>query len=242
MIASTHWPDLLFAGLTVFAGALVQGCTGAGLGMVAAPILLLINPLFVPGPLLALGVLLCVMICVREWQSIDRRGLSIALVGRIAGSIFAGCTFSLLSIAGYDLLFGILVLGAVLLSNTGWRARPTVSNLLTAGTVSGFMGTLTTIGSLPIVLVYQHDAPATIRSTIAAYLALGASFSLAVLATVGKFGSAQILTSLLFLPPMAAGFWISNHVIPHMNPTRTRRAVLGVAGASAIVLISKALL
>lgn len=242
MITSIHWSALFLAGLTVFAGAVVQGSTGAGLGMVAAPILLMIDPLFVPGPLLALGVLLCVMICAREWRSIDRKGLSIALIGRIAGSVLAGLTFSLLSMAGYDLLFGTLVLGAVLLSNIGWRARPTAGNLLTAGTASGFMGTLTTVGSLPIVLVYQHDAPATIRSTIAAFLALGASVSLAVLAIVGKFGSAQILTSLLFLPPMAAGFWISNHIIPHMNHTRARRAVLAVAGASAIVLIGKALL
>ena len=243
MIGSlTLSPALLLAGLAVLTGALMQGSTGIGLGMVAAPVLLMIDPLFVPGPLLVLGVVLCVLISVREWRSIDRKGLSIALLGRMAGSILAGATLSLIPLAGYDLLFGLLVLGAVLLSNTGWRVRPTARNVLTAGAASGFMGTLTSIGAPPMALVYQHGAPATIRATMGAYFALGASFSLAVLATVGKFGDAQILASLLFIPPLLAGFWVSNRIIPYMNPSRSRRAVLGVAGASAVVLIVKALL
>jgi uncharacterized protein len=241
MIELSHWPRLLLAGLAVFAGALVQASAGIGLGAVAAPILLMTYPLFVPGPLLAVGTLLSALISAREWRSIDRKGLSMALLGRIAGSILAGATLSLIPLASYDLLFGMLVLCAVLLSNTGWRVRPTTRNLLTAGAASGFMGTLTAIGAPPMALVYQHGTPSTIRSTLAAYFLLGASFSIVVLATVGKFGAEQIVASLLLIPPLAAGFWASNHILPHMNSTRVRRAVLWVAGASAVVLILKAL-
>lgn len=241
MIDYAHWLSLLLAALAVFAGALAQGSAGIGLGAIAAPLLLMIDPVFVPGPLLAVGTLLSALVIAREWRSIDRKGLSIALVGRIAGSILAGVTFSLIPLAGYELLFGILLLGALLLSNTGWRIRPTVRNLLTAGTASGFMGTLTAIGAPPMALVYQHGEAATIRSTLAAYFLLGASFSVAVLAAVGKFGTEQLLASLLLIPPLAAGFWVSNHVIPHMNSARARRAVLWMAGASAMVLIFKAL-
>lgn len=236
-----HWPGLLLAGLAVFVGALVQGSAGIGLGAIAAPVLLLISPLLVPGPLLALGALLSALISAREWRSIDRKGLSIALLGRMAGAIVAGATLSMIPLAGYDLLFGVLVLSAVVLSTTGWRVSPTARNLLTAGAASGFMGTLTAIGAPPMALVYQHGAPATLRSTLAAYFVLGASFSIVVLAAVGKFGAAQIEASLLFLPSLAAGFWASNHIIPHMSSDRARRAVLWVVGASALVLIFKAL-
>lgn len=242
MIDFSHAPALLLAGLAVLAGAMVQGSTGIGLGVVAAPVLLVIDPALVPGPLLALGMLLCIMICVREWRSMDLRGLSIALLGRMIGSVLAGATLSLIPLTVYDLLFGLLVLGSVLLSNTGWRVNPTPRNLLTAGAASGFMGTITSIGSPPIALVYQHVAPKTIRSTLAGFFALGAAFSLAVLASVGKFGTTQIVASLLFIPPVVAGFWVSNHAIRHMNPPRARRAVLLVAGASALILIIKGLL
>ena len=241
MIGLPHWPSLLLAASAVFAGALVQGSAGIGLGAVAAPILLLIDPLFVPGPLLAAGTLLSALIGAREWRSIDRKGLSVALLGRIAGSIVAGATLSLIPLAGYNLLFGLLVLGAVLVSTAGWRVRPTARNLLTAGAASGYMGTLTAIGAPPIALVYQHGAPATIRATLAAYFLLGAAFSIAVLAAVGKFGAPQILVSLLLMPPLAAGFFVSNHIIRHMNPNRARRAVLWLAAASAVILILKSI-
>lgn len=236
-----HWPALLLAGAVVFVGALVQGSAGIGLGAIAAPILLLINPQLVPGPLLALGALLSVFMSAREWRSIDRKGLSIALLGRAAGTVLAGAILPLIPLAGYDLLFGVLVLGAVLLSTTGWRVNPTGRNLLTAGAASGFMGTLTAIGAPPMALLYQHGEPATIRATLAAYFVLGASFSVVVLAAVGKFGAAQIEASLLFLPPLATGFWASSRIIPHMDANRARRAVLGMAGASALILIVKAL-
>ena len=96
MIDFTHWPALLLGGLAVLAGALMQGSTGLGLGMIAAPILLIINPLFVPGPLLVLALLLSSLVTARDWRSIDRKGLSIALAGRIPGSVLAGVTMSLI--------------------------------------------------------------------------------------------------------------------------------------------------
>lgn len=236
-----NWPVLLLGALAVFTGSLIQASTGLGLGMVAAPILLLIDPRLVPGPLLVLAFVVSSLIALREWRCIDRKGLSFALAGRVPGSVLAGLTISLLPLSTYNLLFGLLVLGAVLLSATGWRVLPTPRNLLTAGLASGYMGTLTSIGAPPLALAYQHDNAASMRATMAAYFVIGSAVSIAVLAMFGRFAAEQVLASAIFLPPLVAGFWVSGQVLPRMNNRRARYAVLWLSGLSAAMLIIKSL-
>lgn len=237
-----NWPILLLGALAVFTGSLTQASTGLGLGMVAAPILLLIDPRLVPGPLLVLAFVVSLLIALREWRSIDRKGLSFALVGRVPGSVLAGLTISLVPLATYNLLFGLLVLGAVLLSATGWRVLPTPRNLLTAGFTSGYMGTLTSIGAPPLALAYQHGTASSMRATMAAYFVIGSAVSIAVLAMFGRFAVEQVLASAIFLPPLVAGFWASGHIVARMNNRLARQAVLWLSGLSAAMLIIKSLL
>lgn len=237
-----HWPALLFGALAVLAGAFVQGSTGIGLGMIAGPILLIINPFLVPGPLLVLAFVLASLVSAREWRSIDRKGLAIALAGRLPGSLLAGLTMSLIPLPAYELLFGLLVLGGVLFSLTGWRVLPTMRNLFTAGLASGYMGTLTSIGAPPMALAYQHGTPATIRSTMSAFFVVGSAFSIAVLTSFGRFAATQVLASLIFIPPLVAGFWVSHFVVPRMSAKLIRYSVLGLSGASSVVLITKVVL
>jgi uncharacterized membrane protein YfcA len=240
VIPLLHWPVLLLATSAVLTGSLVQGTTGLGLGMVAAPVLLMIDPRLVPGPLLVLALLLSTLIAAREWRSIDRRGLSIALIGRLLGSVVAGITISRLPLYAYDLIFGILVLGAVLLSATGWHVLPTARNLLTAGFASGYMGTLTSIGAPPMALAYQHGTPASIRSTMSVYFVVGSIFSIGVLASLGRFRVEQAVAGALLMPAVIAGFGLSRLLVAHMNRRVTRYAILWLSGTSAMILIAKA--
>jgi uncharacterized protein len=235
------WPVLLLGALAVFGGSALQASTGLGLGMVAAPALLLINPRLVPGPLLVLALLVSLLIAIRDRRAIDRKGLSFALAGRIPGTVLAGMTISLLPLATYSLVFGCLVLAAVLLSMSGWRVLPTPRNLLAAGFASGYMGTLTSIGAPPLALAYQHDSAAAMRATMAAYFVIGSAFSLLILALFGKFAVEEALAGAMFVPPLLAGFWISGHLVRHMNDRRARTAVLWLSGSSALVLIVKTL-
>lgn len=236
-----HWTALLLAASAVFVGSVMQGSTGLGLGMIAAPLLLMIDPRLVPGPLLVLGLLISALMAAREWRSIDRKGLLIALAGRLVGSVLAGLTMSVIPLYVYDLLFGIMVLSAVLLSATGWQVLPTGRNLLTAGLASGYMGTLTSIGAPPMALAYQHGTPASIRSTLAVYFVIGSAFSIAVLATLGRFGVEQALAGAMLFPSLIVGFWLSGRIAARMSSRLTRRAILWLSGASAAVLIVKAL-
>jgi uncharacterized membrane protein YfcA len=57
MLTSLSLPQLLAAFGIVVAGSVLQGSLGFGLGLVAAPILLLIDPALVPGPILVVASL-----------------------------------------------------------------------------------------------------------------------------------------------------------------------------------------
>ena len=235
------WLPLALALATIFVASVVQTSSGMGFGMVAAPILILIDPALVPGPILFLSMLVSSLAALREWQSIDFRGLSIALGGRIPATILAGLTISFVPVAAFGLIFGVLVLLAVLLSIAARPRDPTTRLLLSAGAVSGYMGTLTSIGAPPMALVYQHGPAATIRSTMSLYFVVGAAFSIITLAVFGRFGGAEIVASAIFLPAAIAGYLLSKYVVARLDKRRMRQIVLGLSAAASLILIFKSL-
>ncbi|MCF7981199.1 MAG: sulfite exporter TauE/SafE family protein [Pseudomonadales bacterium] len=234
-----NWTIFLFGTLAVFTGALVQGSTGLGFGMISAPILMIINPVFVPGPLLVLAMIVSCLIAFREWKSIAWRGLSFALVGRIIGTILAGLTIAAIPLPAYGLIFGFMVLFAVVLSVIGWKVLPSIKNLVTAGFVSGYMGTLTSIGAPPIALAYQHETGPVVRSTLAMFFVIGAAISVITLAAVGNFAVGQLVISIIFLPALLIGFWVSSRLVPKIRGRLVRNSVLSLSALTSLALIIK---
>lgn len=229
----------ILALITVFVASVVQTSSGIGFGMVAAPILILIDTKYVPGPILFLSFLVSALAAIRERHAIDYRGLSTALLGRIPGTILAGLTITMIPVAKFGLIFGVLVLFAVLLSITAGKISSTPRILMSAGFVSGYMGKLTSIGSPPMALAYQHGSPATIRSTLAMYFVIGAGFSILTLAWYGRFGKEEILASAIFLPPLLAGFWVSNYVVRRIDGAQVRKVILALCALASLILIIK---
>lgn len=235
------WPLFLGGTLAIFAGALVQGATGLGFGMIAAPILMIINPIFVPGPLLVLAMLVSCLIALREWRAIDWGGLSVATGGRIVGTLLAGFTIAVIPLSVYGLIFGFMVLIAVLLSAQGWKVMPSSRNLAVAGVASGYMGTLTSIGAPPMALAYQNKAGPVIRSTLAMFFVIGAAISVATLIFVGNFSPDQFFISLAFLPALLIGFWVSGWMVPRVKGRFVRYSVLSLSALTSLILVIKSI-
>mgnify|MGYP001444100149 FL=1 len=80
------WFDILIASVTVLIGSTLQGSVGFGMGLLASPILMLIEPRFVPAPILLSTFCLTSFLAVREWDAIDVDGLRWAVVGRTGGT------------------------------------------------------------------------------------------------------------------------------------------------------------
>ena len=236
LVHNWHW-----IALVVFAGALLQGLSGVGLGMVASPLLALLDPALVPGPLLMISCVIAVMSVLRERAALDVSGLGYALAGRLAASIPAALLIGLLPVRGLAITFALVILLAVLASLLKLPLRPTRLNLAIAGTLSGFMGTLTSVGLPPMALVYQSVPPAQLRASIGGFLAVGSLISVAALASVGRFGLPEIGMGLLLLAPLFAGFAVSGRLRHRLPALHMRLVVLSIAAASAALLLLRQL-
>ena len=75
----------------IFLAACLQASSGFGMGMLAAPVIAMVDPALLPATLILLAFLVTVMVTVRERQSLDLRGTGWALAGRIPGSFLARC-------------------------------------------------------------------------------------------------------------------------------------------------------
>ncbi len=231
--------DLLIVFFIVMLGAIVQGSTSMGFAITAAPVLMIINPGFVPVPTLLSGFMLSVYLMIRERKSIILKGLGYSIFGRILGAIVAAYIIVIISQTYFSLVFGGLILLAVLLSLMRGQWTINQPKLFFAGFLSGIMGTLASIGSPPMGLLYQHQNAKVIRGTLSAYFTLGTLISLLSLSFVGKFTMVEFTLFLWMLPAFTLGFWLSRYVTKYLDKGYTRWAILSISSISALFVIAK---
>lgn len=229
--------DFLLATTAVAMGALIQGTIGFGLGLFAAPFLILIDPRLVPGPILVSSAVLTVLLARREWHSVQGNDLGWAVAGRVVGTLVAMGAISVLSNERLELLFGLIVLGAVGLTASGLRIRPAPKTLGLVGVASGFMGTLTSIGGPPIALLYQHETGPKIRATLSAFFIVGVGLSLAGLAGVGRFGMTELRLGGYLVPGILVGYGVSRFTTGFVDKGFIRPAVLIVSAMAGLAVI-----
>jgi hypothetical protein len=218
----------------------VQASVGFGLGLIAAPVLLLIDPQLVPGPLMASGIVLTVRVAYREKDAIDFAGLRFALGGRILGTLLAALVWTTLTSSDFDLLFGGLVMLAIALSIAAPRAAPNPGTATLAGVLSGFMATLSSIGGPPIALLYQRETGPRLRATLSGYFAIGASISLVALAAVDRYGREEIALTIFLIPAILAGDRTSRRMRNQVDRTGARPFVLALSFLAALGVLYRA--
>ena len=199
-------------------GAVVQSVVGLGLGLVAAPVVTLVEPSVMPELMLWLAVAMPLVTLAGEREDIDWRGLAWAFPPRLVGTVGGVAVV----VAAPDRLIGVavgvMVLVAVLLT---WRTvripvnRPT---LVTAGLVSGVTGTATSIGGPPLAILYQHRPPREIRTTMAVYFLGGAALSLVGLTVVGEVNTHDALLALAMVPVLLVGLRPARRSGPGWRP------------------------
>lgn len=223
----------------VMLGAIVQGSTSMGFAITVAPVLMLINPGFVPVPTLMSGFTLSVYLMIRERKSIILKGLGFSIFGRIIGAIISAFIIIIISQTYFSLVFGALILLAVVLSLMKGTWEINRSKLFLAGLLSGIMGTLASIGSPPMGLLYQHQKGKVIRGTLSAYFTLGTLISILTLSFVGKLSINEFKLYLWMLPAFTLGFWLSKYVTKYLDKGYTRWAILAISTVSALFVIGR---
>jgi uncharacterized protein len=233
---------LLVSALAVAAGGLVQSGAGLGLGIIAAPVVTLLDPALMPGAMLVAGALLPTLILAREARHTDWPGVSWALAGRLAGTAAGIWVVTVMPSRALGIVIGgvvLAVIAAAVLGNALPRNRWT---LLAAGVVSGTTGTSTSIGGPPVALLYQHEHGPQVRATLSVFLCAGNSLAVAALAATGHLPIRDLGMGVIFLACAAGGLLAAGRFRRFLDAGRIRAAVLLTASASAAILIAHSLL
>lgn len=234
--------DWVFVCTVVALGATIQGSVGFGMNVLAAPLVVQVEPRLVPVPLLVAALVITVAVALRDRAHLVVGDLGWAVGGRIPGAVAGTVAVAMLSRDALALTLAGAVLLAVAVSVTGMQVPVTRTTLAGAGVASGFMGTATSVGGPPMALLYQHGAGDHVRANLSTFFAIGVVLSLAVLGLAGEIGPEEGWLALAVVPAVLVGFLASRWTRGHIDAGRVRPAVLGLSGLSALGLLIRTLL
>lgn len=232
---------LILASAAMGIGSCVQGAVGFGSNLIAAPLLVLLDDRYVPGPVnIASAALNIVMLTTRRELPIDRR-VPWAMGGLLPGTLLAGWLIAVLPTRGLSIAFAVLVVVAVVLSASGLSLRRTDGNLFAAGVLSGFMGTVSGIGGPPVALVYQHERGAVLRGTLPRFFLVSSVLTIGTLIVVGKLGWEEVGLAVVLLPGTFVGLRCSRWFAQHVDRRSARPIVLVLSTVAAVAVLAREL-
>jgi uncharacterized membrane protein YfcA len=229
------------AGAIMLASAL-QASIGFGIGMLAAPVVALVDPALIPGTLIMVAALITLIVAVREREHIDLHGTGWALVGRVPGTIAGALLLAMLPERALTVLLAGVVLAGVALTSLGWIPMPRRRNVVLAGAISGLLGTATAIGGPPMALVWQRNEGARLRGTMSGFFLVGSVMSIVALTATGAVDGHTMRAFALLIPAAVTGYALSRGLNRFLDPKRLRWLAIGVSTVGAVVLIGRELL
>ncbi|MEC6906406.1 sulfite exporter TauE/SafE family protein [Photobacterium piscicola] len=233
-------PLIYFICLLVFiCGCFIQSTIGFGMGVLAGPFILLLEPRLMPSGIVFLGMFMSAIVWYQYRHALSLRFLIFAFLGRLPGTLVAAYVLMIISTDQLEIMLGITVLGAVILSLAKLRLAPTSLNLFIGGFISGVTGTATGIGGPPIALLMQNEEPESIRANLAAFFCLTGIISLIALHYSGRFTMADFNSIMLLLPAPIIASIIAYRVRNKVKKQVMQYGVLGLCSISAVVALSQ---
>jgi uncharacterized membrane protein YfcA len=229
----------LLVTLIISSGSLLQAATGMGAGFIVIPLLSLISLDLVPAPAIFASMTLSTTMTVKGYKHIDRKGLGILLLGIFVGILLGAYLLSQMPVDRLGVVFGGLILLIVLLSVCIPKFTLTVPRILSAGCLSGIVGTIVGFGAPILALLYQHHRVAVIRATLAFLYLVSSVAMLTALYFTGRFGPGEVVSGLYLIPGFILGYLVSPRLAAYVNKGRARSLMLIISTLSAICLILK---
>ncbi len=149
-------------------GALLQGASGLGAGLIMVPLLsTILTTDLVPGPTIFASLALSLSMTIAGRQHIEFALTQWVLAGTVIGTIAAAWFIAHVPTDSLGLVFGIGILIAVGLSIRAPRFSLSAAGSTLAGSVAGLLGTSVGIGAPVLALLYQHFPGPALRATLA---------------------------------------------------------------------------
>ncbi len=234
---------LAFIGISaiMILGSSLQASAGFGSGLVAIPLLGLVDIRLVPGPILFAYIFLNFFMC---WK--DRQEISIATQKALVSGLALGSILSLFALfyitqEYFPVIAAVLVLLGVALSLFATNLTLNTLTLFISGSLAGIMSTLAGLSGPPMALALQFQKPPYIRANLGVAFIFASLFSIAVLLTKERFHVNDMALGSLMIPGMFIGFIAGKRFSEHLKPKASRWLILGISTASALSLLYKSL-
>ena len=173
---------VIIAMIVMTIASTIQASVGFGANMLAAPVFALLDPDLVPGPIFVAAGVLTFATAWREREGVDREVVTVATAGRIPASILGAFVLAAVDDRSLQLMVGVTIMVAVILSSGVIRIPERRATFFGAGFVSGFGATTAAIGGPPVALTLQHRNGRDLRATMGAYFAIGSVLTLPAIA------------------------------------------------------------
>lgn len=217
----------------------MQGSVGFGANIIAVPLLVLIDPAFVPAPALLGGFGINVAMMLRDRHAVSPRSVGGAMVGRIIGTVVGVAALTALNERSLSLVVAVVVLAAVAVTASGFTAPRSPTNLVLAGTMSGIGASTAGIGGPPVALLFKDAPGAEVRGSLGAFFVAGNVVSLGAMAAVGLLGWNELRLGLLLAPAAGAGFACTRWTIPIVDRGFVRPAILALSALAAVAVVAR---
>lgn len=228
--------------LAVMLGTAVQRLAGQGFGMIAAPILALAAPDWLPGTVLLVGLCVGAGAFLADRTAVEGRDLPPGFAGRALGAgIAAAVAARVVGTPLLPLLTGVIVLIAVALSLAGLRLPIRRLTLFGAGTAAGIMGTLTGIGAPPMAILYSGVKTRRSVATQNVFFAFGMAVSIGALWLAGLIGWRHVAFAATLAPAVPLTLFAVRRVASRLAGVSIRPYALGLATLAATLLILRSL-
>jgi uncharacterized membrane protein YfcA len=218
-------------------GSAVQAAIGFGVALVAAPILVLVEPDLVPGPIIMANLLLSTIVVFEHRDHADRAFVGWATIGRVPGTAIGALMVAGLSTRSLSIVFGVMLLTAVGLSAAGLHIEPNRRAIVGLGVVAAVMGTTTSIGGPPMALALQRRGGPEVRGTMTWLAVVGTALAIVGLVLVGELGMRELTYAAILAPGVLLGIAVARPVRPWLDRGWTRPAILAFAAAIAVLVL-----
>jgi uncharacterized membrane protein YfcA len=216
----------------------IQRLSGQAFGIVAAPLIALLAPQFLPASLLLLGISVGLTSTAVDFAALNRAEIIPGFLGRALGAVLAAMVAARISNQDWiAALIGVVVLLGIALSLSGLRVRIRPVSLVLAGLAAGIMGTLTAIGAPPMALLYQYEPAKRARAMQNAFFFWGMCVSVLALGWQGLITLQHLLFSASLLPAIILGLSIAMPLAKRTERHIIRPYALGLSALAAVTLL-----
>tara|TARA_B110000438_G_scaffold302396_1_gene359951 strand:+ start:152 stop:868 length:717 start_codon:yes stop_codon:yes gene_type:complete len=232
----------LVAGFAVWVvAATFSGALGFGGGIIAVPFLVLINPEFVPIPMLLQGVFFTGAVMWRERRAIDIPALKWAATGSLPGIALGTITLTSVNKDALGFLIGLLLLVAISLQVTGVRVQQNRFTLTLGGAIGGFMGITAAIPLVPLALVMSHYQGPKFRSTLNGWALMMTTLSVVTLTAANEIDRSNLGVAAVLGCAATAGIFLSGPLRHVVDRRGAAQAVYAVGALGAVTLLVRSL-